>query len=186
MDPCKGFHELTFRIPGNREAVKHLIDEIVQILSDKGFQIDGDRLKLVLSEALTNALLYGSLQLSPELRESKGDKGFWQMVDERERDKKYHSKEITVRVICAEDALKFTIRDTGSGFDWQSHLRTLTSERIDPYKDGHPLKTHGRGLWIIKKNVEALAWNKTGNEILFTMKLPSGTHEKRDFDDCSF
>ena len=36
VDPCKGFPESVFRVPGNRAAVKHLIDETIQILSEKG------------------------------------------------------------------------------------------------------------------------------------------------------
>ena len=175
MDPCKGFHELTFRIPGNRGAIKHLIDEIIQILSDKGFKIDGDRLKLVLSEALTNALFYGSLQLSPGVRESQGDNFFWHMVDRREQDEKYASNEIHLQIECVESALRFRIEDKGKGFDWNIRLKKMASERSEISKDGYPLKTHGRGLWIIKKNVDALTWNKRGNEILFTIKLPAGT-----------
>jgi two-component system cell cycle response regulator len=173
MDPSDGFHKLTFRIRGNRAAIKHLIDEIIQILSEKGLKIDGDRLKLVLSEALTNALFYGSLRLSTEIRESQGDSIFWQMVDRREQDEKYASKAITIHIECLENALKFRIEDQGKGFDWKNQLQKMTSERYGTSKDDHPLKTYGRGLWIIKKNVDALRWNKKGNEILFTIKLPT-------------
>jgi anti-sigma regulatory factor (Ser/Thr protein kinase) len=175
MDPCKGFHELTFRIPGNRGAIKHLIDEIIQILSDKGFKIDGDRLKLVLSEALINALLYGSLELSPKIRESQGDNVFWQMVDRREQDKKYASNEINLQMDCVENTLRFRIEDKGKGFDWYNCLKKMASERSETSKDGRPLKTHGRGLWIIRKNVDTIKWNRRGNEILLTIKLPAGT-----------
>ena len=174
MDPCEGFHKLVFRIPGNRGAVKRLIDEIIEILSGKGFIIDEDRVKLVLSEALTNALLYGSLQLSSDIRESRGDTFFWQLVDRREQDKQYASNEINLQIECVENALRFRIEDKGEGFDWYNRLKKATSERSETSKDGHPLKTHGRGLWIIKKNVDALRWNKKGNEIHFAIKLPAG------------
>jgi anti-sigma regulatory factor (Ser/Thr protein kinase) len=174
-DPCKGFHKLAFRIPGNRGAIKHLVDEIVQSLSKKGFKIDGEQLKLILSEALTNAFLYGSLQLSSDLRESHGDNFFWQMVDRRERDKKYSSNKINVEIECINNALRFRIEDKGKGFDWDSHLKIMTKERSETSKDGRPLKTHGRGLWIIKESVDDLKWNKRGNEIYFTMKLPADT-----------
>ena len=170
-DPCKGFIELVFRIPGNRGAIKHLIDEVIPILSEKGFKIDGDRLRLVLSEAFTNALLYGSLQLSSDIRESQGDTFFWQLVDRREQDKKYAFNEIKLQIACVQNGLRFRIEDKGKGFDWNNRLKEMTSERDGTSKDGHPLKTHGRGLWIIKKNVDALGWNKRGNEIIFTIKL---------------
>jgi anti-sigma regulatory factor (Ser/Thr protein kinase) len=172
VDPCKDFHKLAFCIPGNRGAIKHLLDEIIQILSGKGFKIDGDRLKLVLSEALTNALLYGSLELSSDVRESRGDNFFWQLVDQRERDKKYASNEINLRIECVENALRFRIEDKGKGFDWYNFMKKMASEGTEIFKVEHRLKTHGRGLWIIKKNVDALRWNKRGNEITFTIKLP--------------
>ena len=112
---------------------------------------------------------------SPNAWGIQGDNFFWQMVDRRERDKKYSSNEISVQIDCVENALRFRIEDKGKGFDWDSRLKKMTKERSETAKDGRPLKTHGRGLWIIKESVDNLRWNKRGNEIYFTLKLPAET-----------
>jgi anti-sigma regulatory factor (Ser/Thr protein kinase) len=163
MSFCNHFISITYEVFSQREAIKGLCEIAVDTIKKMGVEIDSHELKLALMEALTNALFYGSLEIPSELRGSKGEETFWQMVSQRERDKTYLSRKIILRMECLKDGLRCMVTDPGEGFDWRGHKNSMNLENIESY--------HKRGLLIIKNCVDELDWNEKGNELTFTMKF---------------
>lgn len=157
-DDCK---RITFETVSDKAAITDLADKALAGVKKFYRGIDFDQFRIVLMEGLGNALLYGSLQISSKIRDSKGEDHFWQLMHEREQDDRYRSKKIVLSIECCPKDLRCTIQDQGNGFDWKRHLMLLDSKNIDA--------CHGRGIFIIKNYVDEISWNEKGNEITFTI-----------------
>ena len=157
-DDCK---RITFETVSDKAAIADMADKALTRIKKLCRGIDFDQFRIVLMEALGNALLYGSLQISSEIRDSKGEDHFWQLVHQREQDDRYRLKRIVLSIECRQGSLRCTIQDQGNGFDWKRRLMLMNSKNIDAY--------HGRGIFIIKNYVDEISWNEKGNEITFVI-----------------
>ncbi len=93
------------------------------------------RLKVVLAEALTNAILRGN-------REDQ-------------------AKCVDVRAELRTDVIQVYVSDEGPGFDPASVPEPTVPDRLD--------EAGGRGLYLIRKLVDAVHFNTQGNSICMTL-----------------
>ena len=162
-NPCGKFAKVFYEIPSHRNEIKNLSEIAIKAIEKQGVETDFHQLELVLLEALTNALLYGNLEVPSKVRDTEGEDIFWQLVDEREKDSNFSSRKIVLEIDCVGDELKFKIRDEGGGFDWRNYLKSIDS--------GPDERFHDRGILLIQNYVDELEWNDKGNEMAFVIKL---------------
>lgn len=62
------------------------------------------------------------------------------------------------------------IKDQGKGFNYRKYLRTV-NQRYDE-NDEDLWEDAGRGLFIMYKTIDALKFNKKGNEVMLMKKMP--------------
>jgi anti-sigma regulatory factor (Ser/Thr protein kinase) len=161
--PCEHFLRIVYEAPSRRKAIMSLSESAAFTVEKMGVETDFNRLKLVLMEVLTNALLYGNLDIPSSLRDSQGEDAFWELVKQREEDEAFSSKKIILELECASYEIRCSVKDQGEGFNWREYLRSKDANDMEGY--------HERGILLILSCVDSLSWNEKGNEIRFTIEL---------------
>ena len=109
--------------------VEELIDSVCsESLSDQ--DVYGNVL-IAVTEAVNNAIIHGN----------KNDK----------------SKSIVVRVLSAEDAVTFSIKDEGRGFDFENLPDSTAPENLE--------KENGRGIFLMKSLSDAVEFSDGGSQV---------------------
>lgn len=120
-----------------------------------------------LTELLLNAVEHGNLGITYEEKSKLSDKEAWtREINRRAALAENSSKKVAVRFDRFEDAIRFTIRDEGPGFDSKRFLNIEPARAFD---------THGRGIAMARRlSFDALEYRGTGNEVAATIRLKSG------------
>jgi CheY-like chemotaxis protein/anti-sigma regulatory factor (Ser/Thr protein kinase) len=116
-----------------------------------------------LTELLLNAVEHGNLGITYD-EKSTMERRDWQVEVERRLALPEHAgKLVDVEVERTADRVRFTIRDQGSGFDWQRFLEVDPSRAFD---------THGRGIAIARRmSFDSLEYAGCGNTVVATVLL---------------
>ena len=124
---------------------------------------DPDAAVVGLTELLLNAVEHGNLGITYEEKSAMRDKDEWQKeVDRRLALPENGGKRVEIRFDREPDAIRFTIRDAGHGFDWTHFLD------IDPSRAFH---THGRGIAMARRlSFNSLDYIGSGNEVVATVR----------------
>jgi serine/threonine-protein kinase RsbW len=96
------------------------------------------RLQVVLSEALSNAIMRGNRE----------ERGKW----------------VDIRAELGPDAIRLEVTDEGPGFDPTAVPEPIRPDQLD--------EANGRGLYLIRKLVDAVQFNEQGNSICMTLRRP--------------
>jgi DNA-binding response OmpR family regulator len=152
--------ERTFELPARLEHARALLPLLTDGLVDMALIEAADLLNLevALEEALSNAVIHGSLELTEVARTQKTDREkFEKAYVERVQDPAYSGRTIVVRARVTRDQAEFTIEDAGKGFDVTAlpppdQLSTL---------DG----LQGRGLMLIRLFMDEVAHENEGRRI---------------------
>jgi anti-sigma regulatory factor (Ser/Thr protein kinase) len=171
-NPCGSFTKTIYEVTSHRNEIRSLSEVVVKEIETMGVESNFHQLELVLLEALTNALLYGNLEVPSKVRDTEGEDIFWQLVEERERDSNFGSRRIVLEVDCIREELRIKIRDEGAGFDWQNYLKSIDKGDVERY--------HDRGILLIQSYVDELDWNDKGNEITFSIGLGPKSIARRE------
>ncbi|MBC8873240.1 MAG: response regulator [Planctomycetes bacterium] len=109
-----------------------------------------------LTEALTNAVDHGNLELDSALRETAAD-AYRTMGAERAQQSPYCDRRVYVTAKLTPAEATYAIRDEGPGYD--------PSTLPDPTDAENLLKLSGRGILLIRMFMDEIAFSETGNEI---------------------
>ncbi len=138
-----------------QSLINHLQDHLTMMnLVDKAGLI---RVGTALHECLINAMEYGNLELTSDLRESEHSKAYRNLVDERRQLQPYRDRHVLVTARFSREQAAFVIRDDGRGFD--------PSKLPDPRDPANLQKCSGRGLFLIRTFMDVVRFNEAGNEI---------------------
>ena len=97
-----------------------------------------------LSELLVNAVEHGNLGISYSLKSELLRSGDWDReIARRLADPVLGARRVRVRFLRGDDAIQFTIRDEGEGFDWRSYLDFAPERAFDP---------NGRGIAMARQS----------------------------------
>lgn len=112
-----------------------------------------------LTEALTNAIDHGNLELDSNMRESAGDV-YRKLGSDRARQPPYCDRRVYVTAKMTPSQATYTIRDEGPGFD--------PSTLPDPTDAENLLKLSGRGILLIRMFMDEVEFSDSGNTITMT------------------
>jgi anti-sigma regulatory factor (Ser/Thr protein kinase) len=154
--------DLAFELENDPRLLAPLTDYVVRRAARVMQWNEAERfgVTLALGEALANALYHGNLGLSShELHESSPASGLAAggLVAQRLRELPYYQRRIRVTVRLAPKVSAFTIRDEGHGFDPNSIK--------DPTDDDALLRSHGRGIYLMRKYMDEVRYNLVGNAV---------------------
>jgi anti-sigma regulatory factor (Ser/Thr protein kinase) len=111
---------------------------------------------VALSEAVTNAIDHGNLELDSELRQD-DERVYHRLGEERGKQSPYCERRVQVSVGVTRSEATFTIRDQGPGFD--------VTKLPDPTDPTNLCRIGGRGLLLIRTLMDEVRFNSLGNEI---------------------
>jgi CheY-like chemotaxis protein len=171
--PPTAYHEYDI---GNDSSLIHpLVINIGAVLKQRGFsELQLMRITMAMTEALTNAVNHGNLEVSSELRDNEeGPEEYLALAEKRKQEEPYKSRSVKVKAFFNGDQVRFVVRDQGPGFDASLIPDPTDPENLD--------RVSGRGLMLIYTFMDEVSLNKTGNEI--TMIKSNSPDEELDDDD---
>ena len=116
---------------------------------------------VALSEALTNALYHGNLEVSSSLR-SVDDDAYFTLAESRRTQLPYRDRRIYVSARIENDRATFIVRDEGPGFS--------ISSLPDPTIPANLDKGSGRGVLLIRSFMDEVHYNAAGNQVVMIKK----------------
>jgi anti-sigma regulatory factor (Ser/Thr protein kinase) len=131
---------------------------------------DADRRKKLvtaLTEAITNAIVHGNLEITSGLKEDSSG-AFAKTLAERSSDPAYAQREVDIVVDYDGTACRWTITDEGRGFDVPAMLRKL-DEPPDPEADPMALLASGRGIMLMRAFLDDVQWFDGGRRVELTL-----------------
>jgi anti-sigma regulatory factor (Ser/Thr protein kinase) len=153
-----------------------VIDGCVEFL--ESHRIDEESVqafRLLLSEALANAIEHGTLRLPSTLKEDP-QHPYNEVLKNRLKEIKPSQVFLKVRLLhehgdCESTrAMDVEVTDSGPGFDWQSYMRDLGMPDPD--------RPYGRGLALINMIASHVGFNESGNSIRFVIDCKPGVPKK--------
>ncbi|MFN8009031.1 MAG: ATP-binding protein [Terriglobia bacterium] len=142
--------------------VSHLQQQLVSMNCQD--EVSSLQIGVALSEALSNALYHGNLEVSSALRQH-GDKEFQRMAEQRRSKAPYKDRKIHLRYSITPQQSVWVVRDEGPGF-------TLASlpDATDP--QGRE-RLHGRGILLMQGLMDEVTFNPVGNEVTLLKRKTS-------------
>jgi serine/threonine-protein kinase RsbW len=131
---------VTLRLPSEVACIEEAVELVIRhcLAGHDTCRRTRFRLQVVLSEALSNAIVRGN-----------GEDG---------------QKSVHVRAELRADAIRLVVTDEGPGFDPTAVPEPIRPEQLD--------EANGRGLYLIRKLVDAVQFNEQGNSICMTLRRP--------------
>jgi CheY-like chemotaxis protein len=146
-----------------------LFDPLVQYLQEETMRLgvctEADRVRvgIALEEALANALYHGNLELSSELR---GTRGYRNLVEQRRGQSPYQERRIEVEARITRHEAAFAIRDEGLGFN-----PAAVPGPADPSGIEHAI---GRGIFLMRSFMDEVLYNEMGNAVVMVKRRTAG------------
>jgi CheY-like chemotaxis protein len=147
-------YELGYEQNGPRTLVSHLQESLA--LMNICDEVGRLQVATALTEAVTNAVDHGNLELDSKLRE-KDTKEYRRLGKERSETEPFSKRRVFVTARVDPAQAKFVVRDEGQGFDPNS--------LPDPTDPENLLKPSGRGVMLIRTFMDEVSFNDKGNEI---------------------
>mgnify|MGYP001245500721 CR=1 FL=1 len=156
--------EVELHIGNDLTLIPLVVGYTQRILEDYGLTSarDQSRLGIAMSEAMSNAIIHGNLEISSEMRDRLDDSYYDLIATRRVRDP-YAGRAVHVIMRFSQSSATFVIRDQGKGFD--------RAAVADPTAEENLMALSGRGILLMRAYTDALAWNASGNEVTLTKVL---------------
>lgn len=155
--------EVELHLGNDPAAVGVVVGYVQRILEDYGLSNPSQRFRvgLALSEAVSNAMIHGNLEVSSD-RRGDGDV-YYDLIEGRRRAEPYASRTVQVVARFSQSSATFVVRDQGKGFD--------PAGLPDPTDPENLLKPCGRGVLLMRAYTDLVTWNETGNEVTLVKSL---------------
>ncbi|MDH3602738.1 MAG: anti-sigma factor antagonist [Candidatus Tectomicrobia bacterium] len=156
------FHDLhparVIHLPSDPNLVLSTVNEMLSRLGPDCSASDVHAIRLSLAEVLMNAIEHGNLGIDSDQKQAALARDrFEELVEERQRQKPYASRLVTISYTHTAAYMSVTIRDEGLGFDWQSISSMPLAEEMPP--------SQGQGLRIVRSYIDYCVFHHPGNTV---------------------
>jgi len=166
---------LKLQIPSKPEVIEPLVMELTRRAIHSGVICKEESMGLVLSltEAITNAVIHGNLEIASAVKEQSLT-AFSQAVAERCADHAFSDRKVVVSV--EDDGVRciWEIEDEGKGFDVDAMISKIDSE--EPQIE----LPSGRGILLMRAYMHDTSWHNGGRVV--RMELQRGGSPGRSID----
>jgi len=117
------------------------------------------KIRIGLSEMLSNAVEHGNLGISADEKYRYTEEGTYEdFLKSRIENMKYYESRVRLEIYMDKNIVEFTVEDEGRGFDvGKAELQA---------KEDDLLKLHGRGIMLTKIYFDSVEYNKKGNKVV--------------------
>ncbi len=148
----------TLEIGNNFENYFGIVSFITQRLPFYNLATKGELAitRVMLAEALENAIFYGNLELDQELKRRNFEQ-FLREAESRRQMEDYKYRRVHIEYELSAHSAKYVFRDEGKGFDHRDVPDPKTTERV--------FQSNYSGLIAIRHFMDEVFWNERGNQI---------------------
>jgi CheY-like chemotaxis protein/anti-sigma regulatory factor (Ser/Thr protein kinase) len=144
---------------GPQAVINYIQDSLSRVnFCDESAQM---QIGMALSEAITNAIEHGNLELASALREAPNNE-YRKEGERRAAAAPYSQRRVKILFSLTQTEATFSIGDEGPGFD----PATLP----DPTDPENLLRVSGRGILLIRTFMDDVRFNAQGNEIIMVKR----------------
>ena len=156
--------EVELHVGNDPGTVAVVVGYLQRILEDYGLSSQPQRFRvgLALSEAISNAIIHGNLEISSDTRDDDSDE-YYSAIERNRAAEPFVSRSVQIVARFSQSSATFVIRDQGKGFD-----RTQLPDPTDP---ANLVKASGRGILLMKAYTDLVTWNESGNEVTLVKSL---------------
>jgi len=156
--------EIELCLPSDPSSVSIVVGFLQRVLEDYGLSGGRSlfRIGVAISEAISNAMIHGNLEVSSALRDGASD-AYYEQIEQRKSAEPYASRAVDVIARFSESSATFIIRDQGKGFD--------RAALGDPDDLENLVKASGRGIMLMRAYADLVTWNEAGNEVTLVKGL---------------
>lgn len=127
------------------------------------------RLGIALSEAISNAMIHGNLQIDSAMRSQDFD-AFYNAIEQRRTQPPYSERRVILIARANRSSVTFIVRDSGAGF--------RVEDVPDPTDPENLMIPSGRGILMMQAYADSVTWNDRGNEVTLVKNLaPMSGHD---------
>ncbi len=126
-----------------------------------------------LTEAITNAIVHGNLEIPSSLKEQPG--AFARALAERSSDPAYAERLVEIEMAYDGQRCEWIITDQGAGFDVGRTLQKLDADP-DPDAPGFDpasLLCSGRGILLMRAFLDDVSWSQGGRRVCLAIERES-------------
>lgn len=156
--------EIEFQLGNDPGTVAVLVGYLQRLLED--YELSGEkdiyRVGVALTEALSNAMIHGNLEVDSSLRDGAGD-AYYEAIDRQRRTEPFASRVVLLEVSFSRSSVSFVVRDQGPGFD--------PGALPDPTDPANLARPSGRGILLMRAYTDLVSWNEKGNEVTLVKSL---------------
>lgn len=156
--------EIEILVGPDTDAIPTVAGYIQRILEDYGLSSERERARvgLAVTEALSNAIIHGCLEVSSEARAELSDL-YFQQIEDRRTQQPWAGRAVQINMRFSQSTATFVIHDQGAGFDRASI--------VDPTDPENLTVPSGRGILLMRAYCDVVTWNDKGNEITLIKNL---------------
>ncbi len=163
------------------ETLSYTIDNRLTIADEVSFRITRNLqkfmpigrinlLRLGLREMIINAIEHGNLGITYEEKtQSQKNQSYHDLLRERQMSPVNRHKRVRIDYRLTEEAISYTIRDEGKGFDYRKFIKFKVKSLNDR------MLSHGRGILITRSVFDQIQYNDKGNEVRLVAYLKKNT-----------
>lgn len=150
--------DLEIIIPSQMSQISNLILLLKRMIQPycQIYKLNVQQLLTGYSEAVTNALIHGNLEVSSTLKEQSWEE-FDALVKLRSTQSPYQDRKIKVDLTINNQHIALTVKDEGGGFNHQYFKKQ---------NESLALIASGRGLFLIQLFMDQVSWDDEGNSIM--------------------
>ena len=163
------------------ETLSYTIDNRLTIADEVSFRITRNLqkhlpigrislLRLGIREMIINAIEHGNLGITYEEKTlAQKNQSYHDLLRERQISTENRHKKVRIDYRLNEEAITYTIRDEGKGFDYRKFIKLKVKALNDQ------MLQHGRGILITRSVFDQIQYNDKGNEVHLVAFLKKNT-----------
>ena len=157
--------ETSYVLPNETRLVHALSGQVRDTMRAMRIFPENDRLRISIAfeESLLNALYHGNLEVSSDLRDE-DQTAYEDLARQRSLQEPYIDRQLYVDISLTQEAVRFSVRDEGPGFDPE-----VIPDPTDPeYLD----RPSGRGMLLMRSFMDELEYSEGGRQVTMMKKAP--------------
>ncbi len=157
--------ETSYILPNETKLVHALSAQVRDTMRAMRIFPENDRLRISIAfeESLLNALYHGNLEVDSELRDQ-DHCAYEDLARRRSLQPPYIDRQIHVDISLTQEAVRFSVRDEGPGFDPATIPDPTDPEFLD--------RPSGRGMLLMKSFMDDLSYDDGGRQVTMMKKAP--------------
>ena len=157
--------QTSYILPNETKLVHALSSQVRDTMRAMRIFPENDRLRISIAfeEALLNSLYHGNLEVDSELRDQ--DQGAYEdLAHRRTLQAPYIDRQLNVDISLTQEAVLFTVRDQGPGFDPDDIPDPTDPEFLD--------RPSGRGMLLMKSFMDEISYSQGGRQVTMMKTAP--------------